>query len=115
MAEDKQVLDLDAILGQQTVIKIRRNGIEYEMLKLTNLGVYPYMQFQDLRKRIAQIQMQGEMTEEKASKVESMFDEILSMVGKTLPLNELSYYEKINVLAFYLSESEPKKVISPKQ
>lgn len=114
MAEETQkTLDLDELLGQKTVVKVRRHGIEYELADLNALGAHKILQFQAMRQKVARLQLADEITEEQSAEIEKLFEKMLSMLCEALPLHEISYPEKTTILAFYFTETLPKKAKSP--
>jgi hypothetical protein len=116
MADEKiKTLDLDELLGQAKAVKVRRHGIEYELAQLSGLGVHKILQFQSLRKKVALMQVADNITEEQAAEIERLFDGMLSMLCDSLPLDEITYPEKTTILAFYFTETAPKKAKSPRK
>lgn len=112
MAEELVTLDLDEVLGQTKAVKVRRHGIEYDLADLNALSVHKIIQFQSLRRKATMLQLQENVSEEQAGVIEQMFDQMLRILCDSLPPN-LSYSEKTAILAFYFTETAPKKVMSP--
>lgn len=115
MSNDKTILDLDELLGQRKQIKVRRNGIEYDLADMNALSAKEVIQIQTMRSKIARLQILDELSEEQSTEIEKLFDGILSMLCKDITLAEISYVEKTSILAFYFTESQTKKAISPKK
>ncbi len=109
------MLDLDEMLGQTKVVKVRRHGIEYVFADLNGMGVHKILQFQSMRQRIVRLQMLDDISEEQALEIEKLFDKMLGALCADLPLNEITYTEKTTILGFYFTETAPKKARSPKQ
>lgn len=116
MAEEKNVvLDLDEILEGIKKIQVRRQGVTYDFLDLSSMPASNVIKIQTMRQKIARLQMLDEINEEQAQNIEKLFGSILGLLCPDLPLGEISYTEKTTILAFYFTESQSKKVRSPKK
>lgn len=115
MSDEKTVLDLDELLGQRKQIKVRRNGVEHDFSDMNALSAKEVIQIQTMRQKIARLQILDDLNEEQSKEIEKLFDGILAMLCKDIPLAEISYVEKTTILAFYFTESQTKKAMSPKK
>lgn len=112
--EKSKVLDLDQILGQRNQIVIRRKDVEYSMRDMNALSANDVIRLQAMRQKIARLQMLDELTEDQAKEIEKLFNSILGLLCAEIPLGDISYSEKTTILAFYFTESQTKKAMSPK-
>lgn len=113
--EGKTVLDLDEMLGQKMQIVVRRKGVEYYFVDMNSLSANKVIQIQTMRQKISRLQFLDDISDMQAKEIETLFDGILSMLCPEFPLNDATYTEKTSMLAFYFTESQPKKVRSPKK
>lgn len=111
---NSKVLDLDQILGQRNKIVVRRKDVEYSMRDMNALSANEVIRLQTMRQKVARLQMLEEPTDEQAIEIEKLFDRLLGLLCAEMPLGEISYSEKTTILAFYFTESQQKKAVSPK-
>ena len=115
MAEETiKTLDLNDLLGETKAIKVRKDGCEYELTHLNNLGVHKILQFQGFRRQSTMLQLMDTISEDQAMQIEVLFDKMLHVLCADMPLEKFSYTEKTTILAFYFTETAPKKVMSPR-
>lgn len=114
MSDEKKVLDLDEILGQRNQVIVRRKDIEYSMRDMNALSANEVIRLQAMRQKVARLQMLDDLSDEQAVEIEKLFDSILGLLCAELPLREISYSEKTTILAFYFTEIQTKKAMSPK-
>lgn len=119
MANDKnKVLNLDEVFGQDRPIKVKWQGREYELLRLE---AFSPRQIQALGKMQEAAQKLSTHTqpppntsylgEEQDTKIEQLFDEMLSTLCKDLPLNEMPFLAKMRIITFYIEETQGKKAL----
>lgn len=113
MAEEQKTYDLDELLGQKIVLKVKHKGVEHGLTDLNTLGVHKILQFQGMRQKVARLQLLDEISEEQAAEIENLFTKMIAMICPTLPLSDVTYAEKTAILGFYFSETAPKKKMIP--
>jgi hypothetical protein len=107
-----QVLDLDELFGQARAVKVKYGGREHELLRLEAMGPLEVVKFKKMYAQANELQMasiQDDMTEDQAKAIVSMFDEMLQMICKTLPIPDMAFAVKARVLEFYVIETQGKK------
>lgn len=110
--EEKKVLDLSEVLGERKSVVIRRGEVEYRLKDLDAFSTYQLLRIQKMRRKIAVLQTQDEISEEGAKEMEALLGEITAMLSDELP-SDLTYTEKTTILAFYFMEVREKKARSP--
>lgn len=115
--DNGKALDLDELFGQAKAVKVKWQGKEYELMPIGAIGPKDALALQKMQARAAAVSGGSDsITEETALELERMFDEMLVMLSKELPLNEIPFGGKMRILQFYTEESEgKKKVIYKKQ
>jgi hypothetical protein len=114
MAEERKALDLDELFGQARALKVKWNGKEYELLQLEALGPKSISQFQALQKKTQALQMvsiSGEITDEQDREIVELFDQMLAMLCKDLPVKEMPFAAKSRTLEFYVTETQGKNAL----
>lgn len=114
--ETGKALDLDELFGQAKAIKVKWQGKEYELMPIAAIGPKDALALQKMQERsVSMSEGSDSITEETALELERMFDEMLVILSKELPLDEIPFGGKMKILQFYTEESEgKKKVISKK-
>lgn len=111
MADDvRKALDLDELFGQARAIKVKWQGKEYELVQFNGMNSYQVLSFQKMRRDIVVAQLDETISAERAAEIEKLFDDMLTILCKDLPLHEISYVEKTTIIAFYFQETQEKKV-----
>ena len=112
---DKQnnVLDLQQLFGQSQSIKVKcRDGKTYELMRMDAITPKEAVRFQKLQVRASSIQKAGQnMSNEQAADLTIIFDELLSILCKDLPLKQMEYLEKVTVINFYMEQTQGKKTM----
>ena len=120
MSDEKhKALDLDELFGQAQIIKIKWQGKEYELMPTSAIGPKDALTLQKMQTRAQALSGGADtITEENAAELETMFDEILVILNKDLPLSEIPFGGKMKIIQFYMDEGEGKKkaaAVSKKQ
>lgn len=113
MADEKKVLNLDEVFGQDRPIKVVWKGDEYALHRFTALSVAEVLKFQKMRREAARLQIMDEITDERSRAIEDLFNAMLAMIGPELPLAEIPYVMKPSILAFYFGQLDEKKRVNP--
>lgn len=114
MAEEKKVLDLDALFGQARTVKVKFGGKKYELVRVEALGPRAISQFQKLQKKSNQLQMKnldGEISDQQETDIIALFDQMLGMLCQDLPLSEIPFAAKARTLEFYVMETQGKNAL----
>ena len=111
MAEDKKILDLDELFGQARAVKVKWKGTEYELLKMEGIGPREAVAFQKMQVKASQLQGSKNIDDKKAKEIEKLFDEMLKLLCKQLPVQEMDFMVKMRTLTFYIEETQGKKVL----
>lgn len=122
MSEEKgKALDLDELFGQARAIKVKWQGKEYELVRLEGLGPRQIVAFNAMRTRAMELQTVSmaaqqsenviEISEKQAKDIENIFDEMLTMLSKELPLSDMLFQAKMRTLEFYIEEIQGKKAV----
>ena len=111
MADDvRKSLDLNELFGKTKTIKvICRDMKEYELVQFSGMNSYEVLSFQKMRRDVIRLQLEGTISAERAVEIEKLFDDMLTILCKELPLGEISYVEKTTIIAFYFQETQEKK------
>ena len=110
MSDEIKTLDLDEMLGEKQTVKVKRGTEEYMMRDISSFSTYQILRMQGMRRKIATLQLQDEVSEEQANELEKLFNDILGMLCPEMQLENLTYTDKTSVLAFYFMEVRKKKV-----
>ena len=111
MEEERKTLDLDELFGQARAIKVKWGGRFYELVRLEALGPKPISRFQALQEKASNLQkisLDGEITDEQDQQIIELFDEMLKMLCKELPVSQIPFAAKSKVLEFYITETQGK-------
>lgn len=109
-----KALDLDELFGEARAVKIRWQSKEYELMRLEALGPKSISRFQKLQKMSSQLHMESltdEITEEQDQQIQNLFDEMLSMLCKDLPVVLMPFAHKSKALEFYIVETQGKNAL----
>ena len=111
MADQNKVLDLNELFGQAKTVKVKWKEEEYELLRIEGISPKQALQLQSFQKRIEKLKDKSEPAEEDATDMEKLFDEILKMLCKELPLKEIPFNGKMAIMRFYIEETQGKKAL----
>lgn len=111
MADNKNVLDLNALFGQGKTVKVKaRNGRIYELLRMEAISPREAVRFQRLQSKAARLQGAGEeLSDEQADELVGVFDDLLTILCADLPVTEMEFMEKMAVIQFYMEQTQEKK------
>ncbi len=115
MAQDNgKALDLDELFGQNKSIKVKWHDKQYELIPISAIGPKDALALQKMQARATAFSSQKEeITDETAAELERMFDEMLVILSRELPLEQIPFGAKMKILEFYTQESEGKKKALP--
>ena len=108
-----KTLDLDELIGQAKPIKVKWQGESYEMLRSDGISPKQAVKFQKLQPR-AQGLLTGdhaEVSDEEASQLEAIIDEMLAIVCVELPLENIPFGMKLKIIQFYVEETQGKNAV----
>lgn len=108
MAEEKRVLNLDEVFGQDMLIKVKWNEKDYELRHITAMSVTEVLQFQKMRRDVVRLQIQ-DVTENDSLEIESLFNTMIKLLCPDMPLDEMPYVLKPSILAHYFEQIEKKR------
>lgn len=110
---DQNILDLQALFGQAKAIKVKaRNGKTYELLRMEGITPREAVRFQKLQVRAQKLQrIKNDISDEQAAELSRIFDDLLLILCKDLPLKDMEYAEKIAVVRFYMEQTQGKKTM----
>lgn len=111
MSDERKVLDLDELFGQARAVKVKWQDQEYELLKMEAISPQDAVQFQKLQIAAGKLQMKGDMDDASAKKIEKLIDDMLKLLCKELPLQEMKFMVKMRVLTYYIEETQGKKAL----
>lgn len=109
-----KALDLDELFGQARAVKVKWAGKEYELARIEALGPKSISRFQSLQNKTSQLQMlslNAEITEEQDTQIIALFDEMLLMLCKDLPVKTMPFAAKSKCLEFYVVETQGKNAL----
>lgn len=112
MSDDKnKVLDMDELFGQMETIKVKWQGLKYELLRMDGISPKQAVQFQKLQSRANMLATASDKASEEkdAEELEALVNEMLKILCVTLPVNELKFGMKMQIIQFYVAESQLKK------
>ena len=115
MTEEIKTLDLDELFGQARKIQVKWQGKEFELLSMDGISPTHALQLQALQNKVNALRGKQEPNAEDASQMEQVLDEILVMIGKDLPLSELTFNKKLAIIHFYIEETQGKKALEVAQ
>lgn len=111
MSEEKKVLDLDELFGQARAVKVKWQDQEYELLKMEAISPQDAVRFQKLQVAAGKLQMKDDMDDASAKQVEKLIDDMLKLLCKELPLQDMKFMVKMRVLTYYIEETQGKKAL----
>jgi hypothetical protein len=111
MDEQRKALDLDELFGQARAVKVRWQGQEYELVRMEGFGPQEIVKFQGLHARSIKMQNNPELDDGQAKELEAVLNEMLGMLCKNLPLEELAFMLKVRILTFYIEETQGKNAL----
>ena len=115
MSDDSKVLNLDELFGQARAVKVRWKGREYELLRIEGISPKQASQFNKLYLKAAKLQgaLSGgaDMDEAQADDVDELFNQMLSILCADFPVRETPFMAKMNVIQFYVEQTQGKKVM----
>lgn len=108
---DEKMLDLNELFGQAVTVKVKaRDGKVYELLRMEAISPREAVRFQRLQQKAARLQVVGEeMSDEQASDLVGVFDDLLEILCAELPVEAMQFAEKMAVLQFYMEQTQKKK------
>lgn len=114
---DGKVLDLDQLFGQAKAVKVKWEGEMHELLRLEAISPKQAMKFNQLYLRAGKLQQAlqsktgDELSDADVDEVQAVFDEMLGMLCATLPLKEIPYMAKSQIMVFYMEQTQGKKAM----
>lgn len=111
MLDEKKVLDLDELFGQAQAVKVKWQEREYELLKLEGISPQDAVKFQKLQLAAGKLQMKDDMDDASAKGIEKLVDDMLKILCKDLPLQDMKFMVKMRVLTYYIEETQGKKAL----
>lgn len=111
MADDRKVLDLDELFGQARAVKVKWKEQEYELLKMEAISPKDAVRFQKLQISASKLQMKEDMDDASARQIEKLIDDMLSLLCKDLPLQDMTFVVKMRILTYYIEETQGKKAL----
>lgn len=113
--DENKVLNLDEMFGEDRPVKVKWKEGEYELHRFTALSVVNVLRFQKMRRGVMRLQVVDEVSEKDAATIETLFNEMLKLIGPDLPLDDIPYVMKPTILAFYFEQIDEKKRTSPRR
>ena len=116
MTEDRKALDLDELFGQARAVKVRWQGIDYELLRMEGISPKQATQFNALHLKTAQLQksMQAsetDVSDDDAQKVDETFNAMLHILCPDLPVKAMPFMAKMRTIMFYMEETQGKNAV----
>lgn len=111
MSDERKVLDLDELFGQARAVKVKWQDKEYELLKMEAISPQDAVRFQKLQIAAGKLQMKDDMDDASAKQVEKLIDDMLKLLCKELPLQDMKFMVKMRVLTYYIEETQGKKAL----
>jgi hypothetical protein len=115
MTEEHKALDLDELFGQARAVMVKWQGKEYELIRLEALGPKAIMRFQSMQKKANELRsasmLKKQLTDEQSADIESLFDEMLTMLCQKFPVKTVPFAAKTKALEFYITETQGKKAL----
>lgn len=111
MSDDRKVLDLDELFGQARAVKVKWQDQEYELLKMEAISPQDAVRFQKLQVAAGKLQMNSDMDDASAKQIEKLIDDMLKLLCKELPLQDMKFMVKMRVLTYYIEETQGKKAL----
>lgn len=111
MSDERKILDLDELFGQARAVKVKWQDQEYELLKMEAISPQDAVRFQKLQIAAGKLQMKDDMDDASAKQIEKLIDDMLKLLCKELPLQEMKFMVKMRVLTYYIEETQGKKAL----
>lgn len=121
MAEEKRVLNLDEVFGQDRPVKVIWNQREYELLRLEAFSPKEIQKFSALQARAQKLSAtpsqhppnaeSANLGEEQEREISALFDEMLRALCSELPLDSMPFLAKTRIITFYIEETQGKKAL----
>ena len=112
MSDDKRVLNLDEVFGQDRPVKVVWKGREYELLRLEAFSPREIQKFASMQASAQKLSgMSDQQSPEADAEISALFDEILSALCKDLPLGDMPFLAKTRIITFYIEETQGKKAL----
>ncbi len=111
MSDERKVLDLDELFGQARAVKVKWQDQEYELLKMEAISPKDAVQFQKLQIAAGKLQMKDDMDDASAKQIEKLIDDMLKLLCKELPLQDMKFMVKMRILTYYIEETQGKKAL----
>lgn len=112
MSEDKKILDLDELFGHARAVKVKWQDKEYELLLMEGISPKQAMNFQKLQLRASKLQSNpSAIDDQSAEEIETLFNDMLKILCADLPLESMTFAQKMRVLTFYIEETQGKKAL----
>jgi hypothetical protein len=112
MADNLRILNLDEVFGQDRPVKVLWGGREYELLRLEAFSprqIHALGKLQGAAARLSEGGMQN--AEGSDAEIEALFDEMLAVLCKELPLATMPFLAKTRIITFYIEETQGKKAL----
>ena len=117
MDEKRKPLDLDELFGQARAVVVKWRGKDYELLRLEGINPKQSVQFQRLYARAAELQKElkddssEELSDKAADETEKIYDEMLHILNRDLPVSDMPFMAKTRALMYYMQETQGGKAL----
>lgn len=106
MGED--VLNLEELFGQGKKLKVLWGEGEYELLRPAAFGARDTVRLNSLRRKVNALQTLDELNDQQVQELEEALDGVLGLLCPNLPLKEMPFAARLQVLTFYAMETQKK-------
>lgn len=107
MADENKALNLDELFGQSHPIKVKWQDKEYELLRLEAFSPTEVNGFMRMQKTTERMRQENNTASD--ADIVALFDGMLGMLCKDLPLDILPFLAKVRIITFYIEETQGKK------
>lgn len=111
-------LDLDALFGGSSPIKVRLGNIDYTLRKIDQMSPVDYVRLQKLQHDITKLTTSvSEITEENGSKYDELVRGAVAILSPELAAMNIPFLAGIKVLEYYMQQIQaqaPKVVLQTK-
>ena len=110
----KRVLNLDEMFGQDRPVKVLWGGREYELLRLEAFSprqIHALGKLQGEAARLGANAPKGADAPDVDAEIGALFDEMLAVLCKELPLSTMPFLAKTRIITFYIEETQGKKAL----
>jgi hypothetical protein len=111
MSDDNKVLNLDELFGEARAVKVRWQEKEYELLRMEALGPRQANEFERLGQKAKNLQVQSEMSDDQAEKIDELFTAMIRMLCADFPVSDVPFMAKMRMVQFYVEQSQGKKAM----